>query len=301
MCNRLDKPLVSVRILTYNSSKYIIETLNSVFNQTYQNLELVVSDDCSTDNTVQLCKDWIDKHKVRFSKIVFLTTTVNTGVCANSKRSLEATTGDWIKGLGGDDVLHPEAIERFIAFVQREKCEICASSMDYMDDESNPLDVDLGGRYDDYMKILELPYRKQFRLSKQYIIVPGPVLFYSRKVYEKTSGPNPRYGTADEWSFLYATLKNGFRIFPCHEILIRYRIRNTSLTRSITNWQSSKPAQYGRLFMKEVLMPDVIRSGNIFIWWHLYIKYLMWGDVRFKYLSLVDVLWYVEKIKSKIK
>lgn len=50
-------PLVSVVVITYNSSKYIVETLNSVKKQTYKNIELIITDDCSTDNTVSVIKD----------------------------------------------------------------------------------------------------------------------------------------------------------------------------------------------------------------------------------------------------
>jgi alpha-1,3-rhamnosyltransferase len=53
------KPLVSVVIITYNSSKYVLETLESAKAQTYQNIELIVSDDCSTDDTVEKCREWI--------------------------------------------------------------------------------------------------------------------------------------------------------------------------------------------------------------------------------------------------
>ena len=56
--------LVSISVITYNSSKYILDTLDSVKAQTYPNLELVISDDCSTDNTIDLCKDWVKRTKI---------------------------------------------------------------------------------------------------------------------------------------------------------------------------------------------------------------------------------------------
>ena len=65
LMNRFN-PLVSAVIITYNSAKYVIETLDSIKAQTYQNIELIVSDDCSTDETTTLVKEWLEKNGNRF-------------------------------------------------------------------------------------------------------------------------------------------------------------------------------------------------------------------------------------------
>ncbi len=287
--------LVSVRILTYNSSKYIIETLDSIYRQTYHNIELVISDDCSTDDTLSLCEKWIEEKGKRFTKVLLLTTPINTGVCANSKRSLEATTGEWIKGVGGDDCLYPNAIEEYVRFVEEFQCEICAAKMDYMDDNSQDLNVELGGAYVNYMNYIQLPYEKQLRLAKEKVFVPGPVLFYSRKVYETTGGPDPKYGAADEWSFLYNTLKGGFRIFPLDKILVRYRIRQGSITRFENGDLSKATIECNRRFVKEVILKDVLHDRELLLYWHLYIYYMKWGNRKMRFLNLLDPLFYVEK------
>jgi len=155
--NNKNIPLVSVRVLTYNSSKYIAETLDSVYRQTYDNIELVISDDCSKDDTVEICREWLDTHKSRFSQVVFLTSPVNTGVCANSKRSMDATTGEWIKGLGGDDLLIPNAIEDYLTFAVANNCDICASRMGYIDEYGNDFQVKHGVTHEKYMDYIKLP------------------------------------------------------------------------------------------------------------------------------------------------
>lgn len=68
-----DIPLVSVSVITYNSAKTVIETLDSIKAQTYQNIELIVSDDCSTDNTVEICRDWLTKNEKRFVRMELIT------------------------------------------------------------------------------------------------------------------------------------------------------------------------------------------------------------------------------------
>lgn len=301
MYNQNINPIVSVRILTYNSSEFITETLDSVYYQTYQNIELIVSDDCSKDDTVDVVRKWIDEHKDRFAKVSFLTSPVNTGVCANSRRSLEATTGDWIKGLGGDDLLTLDAIEKFVSFAQESQCDICASRMEYIDDNSQEIIVKHGTTHVKYMDYLQKSYKNQFRLCKQMIIVPGPVLFYSRKVLQTIGLPDGRYGAADEWSFLYKVLKDGFRIYGLDDILVKYRVREGSLTHL---GQPNKSPYYRTCnlkFLKDIIMPDLKRNGEWILLWHSFIQCRKWENGDKKLLNLIDPMWYVNDAWYSIK
>jgi glycosyltransferase involved in cell wall biosynthesis len=100
-----ENPLVSFIVITYNSAKYVLETLESVKSQTYQNIEIIISDDASTDNTVEICKKWVKKNKDRFVWATVVTVQKNTGISANCNRGLYAAKGQWVKIIGGDDVL----------------------------------------------------------------------------------------------------------------------------------------------------------------------------------------------------
>ena len=90
----LRDPLVSVIIVTYNSSKFVLETLESVKNQSYENIELIVSDDASTDKTVDLCKEWIRKNKDRFAKAKLVTAEKNSGIPANCNQGIKIRKGN---------------------------------------------------------------------------------------------------------------------------------------------------------------------------------------------------------------
>ena len=112
-------PLVTISVITYNSSLTVIETLESIKAQTYQNIELIVSDDCSTDDTVELCQKWLEDNKHRFSSTQLLTVPKNTGVSANGNRAKKASHGEWVKGMAGDDLLLPNCIQDNIDFVEK--------------------------------------------------------------------------------------------------------------------------------------------------------------------------------------
>ena len=115
----LNKDLVvTVKVLTYNSSRYVLETLESIKAQTYPYLALVISDDCSTDKTVKICKEWVEKNKDRFVSAQILESSVNTGVSANDNRAEKACSTTWVKTLAGDDLLLPNCIQDNMDYVE---------------------------------------------------------------------------------------------------------------------------------------------------------------------------------------
>src|SRR4051794_20989340 len=103
--NLLIDPFVSIIVFTYNSSNYVVETLESAKAQTYRNIELIVSDDGSTDETIPLCLDWLTKNKQEFLRAEIITVEKNTGIPANCNRGVKAAAGEWVKLIAGDDIL----------------------------------------------------------------------------------------------------------------------------------------------------------------------------------------------------
>ena len=97
-------PLVSICIPAYNSEKWISETIQSAINQTWQNKEIIVVDDGSTDNTLNILR----KFESNFLKIV---TQKNKGACAARNYALSLSKGDFIQWLDSDDLLAPNKIE----------------------------------------------------------------------------------------------------------------------------------------------------------------------------------------------
>ena len=99
--------------MTYNAAEFVLETLESVFHQTHPIIELIISDDCSKDNTVELVEQWCSQQRVkeRFTDIKIITVPKNTGIPANFNRCIKASTGEWLKLISGDDAFMPNCIE----------------------------------------------------------------------------------------------------------------------------------------------------------------------------------------------
>lgn len=110
---------VTVAIITYFSEKYVTETLDSIYNQSYKNIELIISDDGSKDATVRICEKWLEVHKHRFVNTQLIVTEKNTGIPGNCNRALIAAESKWLKILAGDDALKPDCITHNMDFIQQ--------------------------------------------------------------------------------------------------------------------------------------------------------------------------------------
>lgn len=138
----MDNLLVSVAVITYNSSKYVLEALDSVRNQTYSNIELIISDDCSTDNTIELCNRWIDENRSKLSRIELMRAVRNSGVSANCNRAINACKGKWIKLLAADDILMSDCISDCVEYVHKHPdCKILFGRHIYLFDMPNEKNI----------------------------------------------------------------------------------------------------------------------------------------------------------------
>lgn len=117
-------PLVSILIPMYNSSEFLEETLNCALHQTYQNLEIIVSDDCSSDNSVDLVKDFM----VKDSRIKLLTNTCNLGMCGNWNRLFREAKGDYLLKLDADDIISTNFIETLLPIAITHHADIISAA-----------------------------------------------------------------------------------------------------------------------------------------------------------------------------
>lgn len=106
--------LVSIVMPSYNTGKYIGESIQSVLAQTYTNWELLIVDDCSTDNTDEVVNAFLDDDRIRYIK-----NEKNSGAAVSRNRALREAKGKWIAFLDSDDTWHPEKLEKQIAFMKK--------------------------------------------------------------------------------------------------------------------------------------------------------------------------------------
>lgn len=219
-----DCPVVTVSVLTYNSSKYILETLESIRVQTYSNIELIVSDDKSTDNTVQICEDWIAKNKDRFASVQVIVADHNTGQSGNYNRAFRAATGEWIKEIDGDDRLLPNCLTDLVDFVNdNPNAKYVFGKMNGFG--ASKIKVDSILSHFDYSFFQLEPKQQLDRLLYVGNCVPSPTSFYNRKYINEIDFENDeRIPYLEDYPKWINLLKKGVKFYFLDKEVASYRV-----------------------------------------------------------------------------
>ena len=124
--------LVSIVMPSYNTAKFIAESIDSVLAQTYTNFELLIVDDCSTDDTDAVVAAYSD------ARIKYVKNEKNSGAAVSRNKALAMAKGKWIAFLDSDDLWHPEKLEKQIAFMKEKGCFFSYTQYEEIDEQSNP-------------------------------------------------------------------------------------------------------------------------------------------------------------------
>jgi len=225
-----NNPLVSVIVITYNSEKYVLETLESAKAQTYKNIELIVSDDCSTDKTVEICQDWLDLNKTRFAHVYLLTVEINTGVTANCNRAVKSARGEWIKLIGGDDILMDTCIEENIQYINQHHEAFCVESGIYLINEKSEIIGNKLNGPDKHFHDIRTSAYFQHKLLLWTYPVNILCIFYKKKILEEIDYYDEEIPHQEDVSFLFRLTIKGFKIYYFPEITVKRRLRQGTLS-----------------------------------------------------------------------
>lgn len=138
----MDKELVSIITPCYNSSKYIRQMIESVMSQTYPNWELLITDDCSTDNSREIVEEYCKKD----SRIHLFQLEKNSGAGIARNNSIEKAKGRWIAFLDSDDLWEPNKLEKQIRFMEENSYAFSYHEYVEIDEQDNLLGVYVSGK-----------------------------------------------------------------------------------------------------------------------------------------------------------
>lgn len=277
----MNHPLVSIPIVTYNSAEFIVETLESVKAQTYPRLELIVSDDCSKDNTVALCRKWLAQNKDRFVRTQLIEAKHNTGVSANLNRAEAACTGEWVKFLDGDDLLLPTCVQDYMDYVEKHPETIYMFSRIKAFGASEERNRYYTEKAFDYT-IFDLDAKQQYeKLIWQNCIMSSTCMYNRKKNTELGLKNDERIPLLEDWPRWINVTKKGIQLSFLDKVEVRYRLHEKSLSTSgsispsyrLSNILLSKyyqvpyiwnKGQHRRAVMYYLKLQTMLNSGNVF-------------------------------------
>lgn len=216
-------PLVSVHIITYNQKLFLRETIESVLMQDYENIEIIIADDCSTDGTVELIEEYISNFP---SKIKASFSIENSGITSNSNKGLQICNGKYIAFLGGDDLMLQGKISSQVETLEANpNVVLCYHDLDVFDSSS-------GARMH-LLSSVAKPREGCFKVLLRYGCFIGASSAMIRASNNITYFDN-RTPIASDWLFWIRILQDGGRINYIPKVLGKYRRHDNNVTGKVS-------------------------------------------------------------------
>jgi glycosyltransferase involved in cell wall biosynthesis len=221
-------PKISVIVPIYNQANFIRETVDSVLAQDECDLELILSDDGSTDGTSEILRDYAEREPER---VRLVTSERNTGIAGAFNRALDAHTGDYIAWLGGDDVMLPGKISRQLAALEARPDAIgCCHDAEVFDSGS-------GRAYGRFTEVYN--GRRGVRnggvellLDPAYLMLPSTMMVRSSAVGDLRF--DQRVRVSNDWLFDIELFQRG-SIVGLDDVLARYRRHESNATSLVSD------------------------------------------------------------------
>ncbi|MBD3300193.1 MAG: glycosyltransferase [Candidatus Moranbacteria bacterium] len=249
----MKKPLVSVVLPTYNHEKYIRESILSVLNQTYDNFELIIVDDGSSDNTFQEVKKIKDKRikTYRFKK--------NKGASAAANYCIKKSRGKYISMLNSDDVFLETKLERQVDFLEKNKKYGAVFGLNKLIDEEGE---EINDKNHLFYKVFRKKNRSRFKWLNHFFYKSNclchPCSLVRRFVYDKIGYFDRRLAQLPDFD-LWVRLCLNYDIFILEEELIKYRVRENS-----SNISANRRDSYLRVnFEKRYVLDNFLKIESL--------------------------------------
>lgn len=242
MCNIL----VSVVVVTYNFEEVVIETLESIKNQTYPRIELVITDDNSTDRTIEICKEWLEKNKNRFENIIILESKKNNGPTKNYNIGLRASTGEWIKYIS-DDIMDSNFIEDAIKIASSNlNIEILFSQCKSFFGELK--NKNFGGVFPENKDLYkyELTSKEQLKYMLEGCFVAAPTNFIKKSLLEEMNYCDERYKFFEDYPLWIKILESGRELYFNNKVNLYYRRWEKSVSYNKDNYLNKRQVEFHR-------------------------------------------------------
>lgn len=209
----MNKNLVSIITPMYNSEKYIGITIESALNQTYEDWEMIIVDDCSSDSSPQIVKEYAKNDE----RIKYIKTDSNKGVSNARNIALKMAKGKFISFLDSDDIWNKDKLKKQVEFMKKNRCAISFTAYELIDENNEKLN-----------KIINVPKIVDYNtLLKGNILGCLTVMIDKSKLDFEIKMSGVRH---EDYVLWLSILKKGHIAYGINEVLAEYRKSSTSLS-----------------------------------------------------------------------
>lgn len=253
----IPSPRVTIFIPTYNASRFIYETILSALNQEYDFFEILVVDDCSSDNTIKIINEFQD------CRIKILKNQKNMGRPFTRNRGIESARGEFIAVLDADDIAEPDRLKIQIDFLEK--------NPDYAAVGSYANFIDESGNIIYLCKLPQSSSEIQKHILQYNCFIHSSVTF-RKSILENVGGYNLNYPYAQDYE-LFLRLSENYKLFNIDKPLIKYRFHPDQVSQHKLKFQR-KLANQARLesyhrriqnstLSKDIKKPDIGFFANL--------------------------------------
>ena len=218
MIKKTEQPLVSLIMANYNNADYIVEALESARNQTYKNIEVILVDDVSADNSIEVINRYMNDHP-EFS-IVFHKNEINLGCGGTKHKCMELAKGEIFASLDSDDIIVPETVELMVnEHLNHPECSIIYSTLYECNEKLEPQRISAWAG--------EIPKGETHLTS-----TGGHISAFAtckRSFYDKTAGEDPKYIIGDDQD-MYMKMEEVGAVLFFNKPLYYYRKHGNNLS-----------------------------------------------------------------------
>lgn len=240
----MEKNLVSIITPMYNAEKWIEKTILSVQGQSYQNWEMIIIDDCSSDNSAIIVKNMAKlDNRIKYHKNV-----ENSGVAVTRNRGIGYSIGQYIAFLDSDDLWYPEKLEKQIEKMQREKVAFCYTACCVIDEN----DKKTG-------KVRYVPASIDYKELLKGNEIPCLTVVLDREQISDIEMPQIHHEDYVTWLNI---LRSGITAHGMNEVLAAYRVNTHSLSGN-----KFKAMGWTWNIYRNYLKLNIFQSCRYFVWY----------------------------------
>ncbi|MBI3402913.1 MAG: glycosyltransferase [Acidobacteria bacterium] len=230
-------PLVSVVVPNHNCERFLAAALDSVLGQSYTNREIIVVDDGSTDESLEILKRYVDRAGPARLQVV---TQANQGVSAARNAGIARSRGELVAFLDADDLWHPDKLAKQVPLFANPAVGLVYCAVEYVDERLRPLGTNFTGRRGRVLREIAM-------LRGTVVLAGGSTAVVRRECFDKAGRFDPEMSTAADWD-MWRRIACYWEVDVVREPLMQYRMRPASMHRNVKVFEHDMLHGFAQMF-----------------------------------------------------